>query len=143
MAVGPSVFAKIRQSERTGIFADNSGATAVEFAIIAPLFIALVCGIGQIAYAQHCASSLHFALRTVSRSLMLDPTLTEQQLEEKVQGMLSNIGNPDIELTLEMTEQNDGRYARITGRYEVEIPVPLLDRFPITYRSTVTAALSP
>ncbi len=74
---------------------------------------------------------------------MLDPTLTEQQLEAEVQERLSKIADSDVKLTLAITEEGEGRFAQITGRYEVVIPVPFLDAFPISYRSTVTTALSP
>lgn len=120
---------------------DRSGTSSVEFALIFPVFAILLFGIAKFAYAQHCASSLHFALRTASRSLMLDPSMNQGQLERLVKDDLTVLGDPDVQVTLTVSDNGNGRVARLTGRYEYALDLPLLETFPIVYASTVSTAL--
>lgn len=118
-----------------------SGATAVEFALIIPVFIMLVFGIAQFAYSQHCASSLHFALRAASRSLMLNPDLTEQQLEVQVREALEDLGDSGVEVKMTIVEDANRRTAKIVGIYNPSVTIPLVGNMPITYRSSVSTIL--
>jgi len=135
------VFASLHPATHRSLIDDRSGTSVVEFALIFPVFVILLFGIAKFAYAQHCASSLHFALRTASRSLMLDPSMNEGQLEAMVKADLTVLGDPDVDVTLAVSDNGNGRVAKLTGRYEYAIDLPLLETFPVIYVSTVSTAL--
>lgn len=135
------MFARFHRATHRSLIGDQSGTSAVEFALIFPVFVVLLFGIVKFAYAQHCASSMHFALRTASRSLMLDPSMTEEKLQDLVKAELTVLGDPDVDVTLAVSDDANGRIAKLTGRYEYAIDVPLLETFPIIYVSTVSTML--
>jgi Flp pilus assembly protein TadG len=134
-------------SARRGIGAlarDSRGATAVEFACVLPVFIAMVMGIFQFGWTQHCASSLRAALEQASRALMLNPSLSESTLRSMVQAKLQNGADPNVAVSLAIDPVNNGaRIARLTGVYQRSLGVPLLMSFPVDYRTTVVTALPP
>lgn len=120
---------------------DAGGATAAEFALVLPLFAVMVAGIFEFGWTQHCLSSTRYAMETAARDLMLDPTLTETELENRVRAQLQDTADPDVEITLSIVTGPAGKIATLTGVYEREIGVPMLPRFPMTHTVTVETAL--
>lgn len=112
-----------------------------EFALVFPIFVVLMFGVFGLAWNQHCISSMHYALENASRSVMLNPSMSESDIEAQVRGQLKGMAEPDVSVTLAITDDDNGRVAHISGRYERSIPVPLLEDYPIVYVSTVSAAL--
>ena len=53
---------------------DQQGATAVEFAIIAPLFIALTVGLFNLCLLMFAISSMHFAVEGAARCASVNTT---------------------------------------------------------------------
>lgn len=120
---------------------DRSGATAAEFAMVLPLFAAMVFGIFEFGWTQHCLSSTRYAMETAARDLMLNPQLTEAQLETKVRSQLEGVADPAVEITLSVAEGPAGKIATLTGVYARDISVPLLPTFPIRHSVSVETAL--
>lgn len=120
---------------------DRSGATAAEFALILPLFVVMVTGLFELGWTQHCLSSTRYAMERAARDLMLDPTLTEAQLESRVRAELEDTADPEVEITLSIVDGPAGRIATLTGLYVREIGVPMLPTFPLTHTVSVETAL--
>ena len=120
---------------------DRSGATAAEFAMVLPLFVVMVGGIFEFGWTQHCLSSIRYAMETTARDLMLDPTLTETQIETRVRAQLEDTADPDVEVSLSIAAGPAGKIATLTGVYVREIGVPLLPAIPLTHQVTVETAL--
>lgn len=118
---------------------DQSGAMAAEFAMVLPAFIIMVLGVLEFGRAQHEAATMRYALESASRKLMLNPSLNQEQVQTLVR---SQSASPqEITVTLQISTATGSRVAYLTGRYAHTIEVPLLNRFPIAYESTVAAAL--
>lgn len=126
---------------KAGFLPNEDGATATEFALVFPTFIVLMFGVVGLAWSQHCISSMHYALENASRSVMLNPQMSEAQVGEQVRRQLDGMADPDVMVTLAITDDDNGRVAHVSGRYEHVIPVPLLQDYPIVYVSTVSTAL--
>src|ERR1043165_6830493 len=60
---------------------DDSGATALEFALISPPLFLLIVGGFQLAWVMHCAATVRWSLETCARNLMLDPTESADTLK--------------------------------------------------------------
>lgn len=120
---------------------DDRGATAVEFAIVLPVFLTLMFGVFQFGWAQHRLSSVRHALETASRRLVIDPSLTEAQITQIVQGELALTADPNVTVDLELTPVPGGRLAEITGRYVGNIGIPGLATYPLNWSTSVSAAL--
>ena len=122
---------------------DGEGATALEFAMVLPVFIALLFAIFQFGLAQHRIASLRYALNEASRAVMLNPEMTEAQVSDRVKAKLEALADPDVTVTLAITDHATGRIARLTGVYVAEVGVPLVATYPFSFTTTVDAALPP
>lgn len=120
---------------------DRSGATAAEFAMVLPLFAVMVAGIFEFGWTQHCLSSTRYAMENTARELMLNPKLTENELETRVRAQLEDTADPAVDITLAIADGPAGKIATLTGVYVREIGIPMLPAFPMTHRVTVETAL--
>lgn len=59
---------------RIKIFVDQSGATALEFALVAPVMIMLIIGGMYLSLLGYTTASLHFATEAAARCASLDST---------------------------------------------------------------------
>lgn len=125
------------------LLADPSGATALEFALVLPVFVAMVMLLFQFGWTQNTDSSLRFAVEQAGRALLLDPTLTQAQLQTMVRNRL--VGSADSNVTVTMQQHGTGisRVAVLTGAYAHAIGVPGLATFPTNYTTNVTVPLPP
>ena len=135
----------VRSKPRLGqvqrLLANDGGIAAVEFAMVLPIFIAIVFGIFQIGWAQHKLSTIRFAMERASRGLMIDPNLTEAELRTAVTSRLSSTADPNVTITLNIVEGDGGSVARLTGAYTSQIGVPGVATFPLQWTTTVSTAL--
>lgn len=123
------------------LFADRSGASAVEFALVLPALIVLLAGLGQFAWLQHCNSSLRYALATSSRALLLNPNLSQTALQDMVRAKLSS-ADPNVSVTLVVANPaSGGKIATLTGSYSRNLSLPMLPDMPFAYQTSVVTPL--
>ena len=122
---------------------DRSGATAIELAFCLPILLTLVVGIFQFGWTQHQVSSIRYAMQRASRALMLNPDLTEAQVQTMVTSRLSSTANIDVEVDLTKTNTANGRLATLETAYVAAFGVPSLLQFHIPFEMRVTTALRP
>ena len=119
-----------------------SGASAVEFAIVLPVFLAIIFGIFQFGWAQHSASSLRYALEHASRALLLNPTMSEGAVRSLVMAKLQGISDTSVAVTMTVnTAPSGARTAVIAGTYSYSVGVPTLASYPINYATNVSVPL--
>lgn len=123
---------------RTG---HEGGASAVEFAMVAPLMLILLLGIFQFGWMQHSVSSLRSAMDIASRALLIDPTLTEPALQAIVTARLNRAANTDVIVTLTTSDVTGGKVARLRASYMAEFGIPGLASFAVPYQITKTTVL--
>ncbi|MGB7409222.1 MAG: TadE family protein [Pontixanthobacter sp.] len=81
--------------------ADQSGVTAVEFGIVAPVLCLLLMGMFDIGFQGYAQSMLNGAMQDAGRRSSLEPTLiTTQELDDDVRRMMLLIA-PTAEFTFE------------------------------------------
>ena len=122
---------------------DRSGATAIELAFCLPILLTLVVGIFQFGWTQHQVSSIRYAMQRASRALMLNPDLTEAQVQAMVTNRLTSTANIDVEVDLTKTNTANGRLATLETTYVAAFGVPSLLQFRIPFEMRVTTALRP
>lgn len=61
----------MKQSSKRGLLSDPSGATAVEFAMVAPVFFALVLGIIHLSFLALTVGSLNYSVEKGARCAAL------------------------------------------------------------------------
>lgn len=117
---------------------DDDGATAVEFAVVAPVALALMFGILQLGWALHCAASARFALERAMRTVTMNPAMTQEQLAAAIRADLREIAKPDeVEVTLRRETVAGASTAIGTATWTSEIGVPTLYTYPISFTATI------
>ncbi len=123
-------------------FAGNdSGASAVEFGMIAPLLIIVLFGIFQIGWALHCASSVSYALDESARALSIDPEITAAEVEAAMRERLDAIADPEISVTIDEDTATPGlRLTNLQATYVHSLAVPLLPVWELRFQSAAVVA---
>ncbi|MUT23437.1 pilus assembly protein [Mesorhizobium loti] len=128
---GPSAFRR-----------DRSGGAGLEFALIAPFLIILLFGIFALGWSMHSVSSVRYTLETSSRSLQLQNTLTQADIQSIATQKLQALGLKDVNVTIAVDPASGGfRMAHLTATYAFVVDFPYLSSFPINYATTVTVPL--
>ncbi|ODA95464.1 pilus assembly protein TadE [Mesorhizobium sp. SEMIA 3007] len=121
---------------------DRSGGSGLEFALIAPFLIILLFGIFALGWSMHSVSSVRYTLETSSRSLQLQNTLTQADIQSIATQKLQALGLKDVNVTIAIDPASGGfRMAHLTATYAFVVDFPYLDTFPINYATTVTVPL--
>ena len=121
---------------------DRSGGAGLEFALIAPFLIMLLFGIFAFGWAMNSVSSVRYTLETSSRSLQLQNTLTQADIQSIATQKLQALGLKDVNVTIAIDPVSGGfRMAHLTATYAFVINFPYFSDFPINYATTVTVPL--
>jgi Flp pilus assembly protein TadG len=121
---------------------DPSGAAALEFAILAPLFIALTFGVIILGWAFYTMSNMNFVAERVGRVLFLNPGMSSSEIEERVAAELAHLDQSALTVTVSFETASAGyRIGRATVSYEFAIEIPLAGTYPWLYTTTVSVPL--
>lgn len=120
----------------------DSGAAAVELALVLPLFVALVFGIFNYGWAVYCGNEVRYAVQRASRMLIADPDTSLEDLRAAVAGRLNGADIDEVGLTL--TTETFGvstHVARISWTYSHTIVTPFLGDAVMNFDSSLLAPL--
>lgn len=81
---------------------NEDGGPAIEFAIIAPVFLTVCLGVISVGYAFQVRNEMAHAVDAGIREVMLDPTITDQDLVTAIKDTFQE-SDPD-NLTIALTE---------------------------------------
>lgn len=113
---------------------ENRGATAIEFMMVCPLLLILMFGMTGLGQALFSVASIQWAVERSVRALMIDGSLTQTDLEQRVRDSLRDI--TDIELQIHYTEDDSHGIPLVRVYTDVSylVDVPLVPEFSIVYR---------
>ena len=136
-----SVFAERRR--RLSAFAANeSGGAGLEFALVAPFLIMLLFGIFAFGWSMNNISSVRYALEASARSLQLNNTLTQSDIQAVATQKLQALGLQNVSVTITTDPASGGfRMAHVNASYAFVISFPYFSDFPISYTTSVTVPL--
>lgn len=121
---------------------DDSGASAVELALVMPLFVALVFGLFNYGWALYCGNEVRYAVQRASRLLIADPDATIDELRAAVAQRLNGADIDDVDLSLATETLGAGtRVARVSWRYAYAVETPFLDDAVLTFDSSLLTPL--
>lgn len=133
-----------RTAWRSGrsFFRDVSGGAAFEFALIAPFLIMLLFGIFAFGWSMNSASSVRYTLEASARSLQLNNTLTQSDIQAVATQKLQALGLKNVNVTI-ATDPPSGGFciAHVNASYAFVIDFPFFSAFPISYATTVNVPL--
>ncbi len=122
--------------------ADARGGAAIEFALIMPFMILLLFGIFAFGWSMHSASTVRYTLEASARSLQLNNTLTQADIQSIATQKLQALGFENVNVTITTDPPSGGfKMAHVKASYAFVIEFPYFDAFPINYSTTVTVPL--
>ena len=119
---------------------DSSGATALEFALVSPVFIMTLVGVFQVAWALHSAATVKWSLETASRNLMLNPSETAATLKSDMVTLLAGrASSSNLTVTIATDTSNPaGKMLVASSVYTTPLIIPLLPDNSLTFNASTT-----
>lgn len=121
-----------RRPARTTWTADRRGATAVEFALVVPVFLLIVVAILEFGRMFWIQNSIQFAVEEAGRFAMVNITATETQLQTYAQSQLFGLSPTGISFSAPLETSGGTNFRSITGSYQFDFVIPLLSFGSIT-----------
>lgn len=109
---------------------DQSGASALEFAMISPVLLFMIIGIIQLGFALNKGATVQWVSERALRTAMLDRDVSAVELQSLIQTELATMGNR-FEVDVAYTIDSAGPVAigRLTVDYKFPIILPMMDVF--------------
>ncbi len=110
------------------IFRSRCGATAVEFALVAPIFLIMVIGVFELGRAMWIKASMQYAVEETTRYAIVNTSATTSTLATYASTAFTSSGISITGVTFSATEATTGgiTYMSITGSYDFSVIVPLV-----------------
>lgn len=109
---------------------EESGATAIEFALIAPVLMSMVLMTMQIGLALHKGNTVQWAINKAARAALLDTSLDEAGIQNYIDARISTIDSgASVDISYEVTTVGTAALGTISGTYYHNIEVPFLPAF--------------
>jgi Flp pilus assembly protein TadG len=116
---------------------DRSGGAALEFALLGPVVLMFVIGFFQVAWAMYCSSSVRYALHNSARALVIDPTISQGQLQQMVRDAVSPLASPNVNVSLVKTTVGTGlQVSQATATYNYQIVIPFMPTYNGSFSTT-------
>lgn len=117
---------------------DDRGASAVEFALLAPVLLMFLFGVFQLGWGLHCGSSVRWALENNARTLLLAPTTTQSDLQTAVRANLADVPNANsVTVTLVTDTSGAAKVLRASAAYAYPLSIPFLPTYNLTFNDSV------
>lgn len=107
-------------------FKNDSGAAAVEFAIVLPVFIMLVMGIIDFGRVFWIKSSMQFVVEQATRYAMVNPSITEADLETYAYEQEADVSASGAVFEATIDAAGAINYMTVTGTYTFNFITPLV-----------------
>lgn len=118
---------------------DVSGATAVEFALISPLFFIILFGVFQLSVATFKGNTAKRAVERGARIALVTPDLTEDTIQQAVDDILARTGTSiEVDIDLVFETETSISTAHISGTYVHVFTVPFLPELALNFTSSIT-----
>jgi Flp pilus assembly protein TadG len=115
--------------------AEQSGAAAVEFAIVSMAFITLVIGIAYISIMYFTRQSLDWAVQLAARQAEVDSTVTQSQVRDTINTYLATVNLPAANVDYSVATTNGIKTASIAATFNRTYTLPGVNTFNITFTS--------
>jgi Flp pilus assembly protein TadG len=111
----------------------TSGSAAIQFAIVAPAFLALVFGIIYLGMIYFDTQTLQTAVESAGRMISLNSSVTQDQLKTAIQNQLGVIGSPTITVSYTTATINGQNVGHLTATMTRTYIVPLITTYNMNY----------
>lgn len=123
--------------------ADVSGASALEFALVLPVFATMVFGTIQMGLAFYFAGSVQFALERTARMTMVDQDMSAGQVQTAFANELATFTDQDIDVTYSVDNSGPVPIAELSATYVHEFVIPMVPAFEVDFDVETRVPLTP
>ena len=127
---------KFAFGKRRRVSRNEDGVTAIEYAILAPVFVSMVIGTLNLSLALHKANTAKWAVKKAARTLLVTNDMDEDAIQKLINERIHAIHpNMDLEISYKLDSSGSLPIGRISATYVHKVTVPLVStfraRFPI------------
>ncbi len=109
---------------RRRFLGDRRGVTAIEFAIVLPLFIMAILGTIEFGRAMAAWNDSSRALSRAVRAINLDPNQTSDQVSALLKKYLTDTGAKDVSVSVTPKTISGTEYMKITASFPFSVTIP-------------------
>ena len=115
---------------------DSSGASALEFALVAPALFLTIAGAAQVGWTLHCAATVRWSLETSARNLLFNPSESADTLKQAMVAKLAGKASAQ-DLTVTITPGNVNGQAMLiaTSVFRTTVSMPFVHDQALTFTS--------
>jgi len=121
----------------------KNGASAVEFALIAPPLFGSILGVLALAFAYYQGATMQWSIERSVRVAMLNPDVTVDDIRALIADDLASIGAPDVNLSYEIDNAGAVPLAIVRASYETPLNLPLLSDLALPFTVETVTPLPP
>ena len=115
------------------------GSVAIEFAVLLPVFLALIYGLFEFSRIAWTQSTLEYAVEEAARFAMVNPTASATQITDVANDSAAGLDAAEIIITVTFPTVGVGQFVRVNGTYNF---VPIVKIVGIgTFNITSTAQM--
>jgi len=115
---------------------EESGAYAVEFALISTAFFMLMFGCAYLGIMMFYRSSIQYAVENSVRMVSVDKNTTQSQITTAINNYLESTGLPDASVSYASSVYNGVQVGTVTASFTKSITMPFVSTFNLTYSAT-------
>jgi len=119
----------------------ESGAAALEFALLAPLLFAFLFGTFELGWAMHCGASVRFAIEQASRALIIDPNTSASQIQATAQARLTGLPIDGLSVSLANENVSGEPIVRVSWQYSYSMALPYVPTASFHFDSSTVVPL--
>jgi len=96
----------------------EDGATAVEFALVLPIFLMILIGIFELSRMMFVTSSVQYSVDRAARLAVVDPTVSVSDIEADIRNRLVVSNSPTVDLSITRTTLGVTDIAQVSAHYD-------------------------
>lgn len=111
---------------------DQGGASALEFALVFPVFASMMFGTIQVGLAYYYAGSVQYVLERTARTRMVT-SMSASQLQAAFNTQLANYTTQSVTLNYSVDSSGDVPIATFSANYAHTFVIPFVPSFSVTF----------
>lgn len=121
----------------------NDGASALEFALVFPVFASMLFGSIQMGLAYYTAGSVQHALERTARITMVDQDMSGSQVQAAFANQLAPFTDQNININYSVDTSGDIPIAIFTASYSHAFVIPFVPSFNVNFPVETRVPLEP
>jgi Flp pilus assembly protein TadG len=116
--------------------ADQSGAAAVELALVMPLLVVFIMGIWFMGWSLNLGGEVRHAVELGSRVYVSNPNATTADLQTAIASHLTDVPIGSINLATSTSTIGSASSQHISWSFQTTPPIPFVSSMPITFNGS-------